>query len=171
MGYGFEFTCKECGRKYKAILGVGMTYPHVLEEIKQKMRDGKYGAKARDLINSEPYAVVDGDRKLYVCKCGRWSVKEALDIYIPKDVEKVKKLSFGEQTAGDLGYVPFVSDYELKEYFQLALPRKHVCGKCRKEMRAIKDPEGKIMRTGLPCPRCGAKNKIDLEHTRIIMWD
>ena len=170
MGYGVGVKCK-CQNK-ELMLGVGMMYPSVYKETMDDIRSGKYGVEMRDLVKSGRYITVDAERYMYHCdKCGWVEDFTALDLYEPRDVEKVKKRVANRWSAGDkeinqtveeLGELPyFTSDDDeyvlLKEY-------KHACPRCGNVMKRIGEEE--LFRK--TCPTCGEKYK---EGGDIIMWD
>ena len=184
MGEGYGFTCQKCGKNYEVLLGIGFAFPFVYEETVKKIQKGKYGAKAKKLFQNEPFAAVDCETGLFKCECGNWKAEEIMDFYVPKDREKIKAKEYGRwsiateeaeehigKTVEEIGHIPYVSQGELQDDFQLVFSLPHVCKKCKKEMKRIKHPDSYVMRYGLSCPKCGAKNRFDPRHTGMILWD
>ena len=171
MGIGYEFTCEKCGHTYDVMLGSGFLLPSVYEEAIEDIREGKMGEEYREILLENPWAAVDCENELYKCRCGNWSVEQCNDLYLPKDPEAVRKMKYGEKTAEELGELPYVMQWELKENFTLARQREHRCKKCGREMRKILRPEAYVRRYGLPCPKCGEKNRFVLGETPVMYWD
>ena len=170
MGQGIEIGCK-CRRK-ELMLGVGMMHPMVYQETMNKIRSGKHGSEMQDLVKSRRFIAADVEMYAYWCDgCGWIDSLMALDLYEPKDVEKVRKRVVNRWSAGDeknkqsveeAGDLPYFTvpdeDYQLlKEY-------KHVCPKCGKVMRKIDAAD--LEKKG--CPKCGEKYKVE---DSFILWD
>ena len=88
-----------------------------------------------------------------------------LDVYAPKDVEKIKKERYGIKTVEEWGEQPYVGQRDLAEDYDMVLHIIHQCPVCGKEMKIIDEeslPEGK-----LPCPRCKHLNTP----SGVIFWD
>ena len=181
MGMGINIGCKchnATAREF--MLGVGMGFPYVYQETVKDIKAGKYGEEAKNIMTTIPYAAVDLVTTLYYCdKCGHIDEDEPMDIYIPKDVEKVKKQPVGRWTAadplenntilneeiGELSYWTPPSEFEDDNRPEYVLVKKgsHPCPKCKNEMRAIDEEELEKIK----CPKCGSNYVIFPG----VLWD
>lgn len=169
MGYGLNIHCG-C-RDKELMLGVGLGYPMVYRETVEDIKAGKYGIEMKDLMNSGKYVAVDAENYIYYCdECGCVESMMALDLYEPKDIEKVEKRVVGRwsaaepaqnKTVKDLGELPYFNSDD--EDFALLKEYKHVCPKCGKVMRKINEEELEKK----TCPRCGEKYQMFSG----ILWD
>ena len=169
MGSGYSFRCSKCGCEYDAWLGIGYLFPSEYREAVSDIEAGKYGEEIRQTFLETQYAAVDFEKDLFVCKCGNWTVENNMDLYSPNDVEEVKKLNYGEHDVEGWGYIPCVMKHDLKEHFTLLRHWPHMCKKCGREMKQIKNPDYYVRRYGLRCPDCGEKN-FEEQGSRIL-WD
>ena len=173
MGYGLNVSCK-CQNK-ELMLGVGLGFPMVYEETMDDIKSGKYGKEMKDLVNSTELVAVDATSEIYFCeKCGDVECLQPLDLYAPKDAEKIKKRIVGRwsaaepqhnETIEELGELPYWTprddvengDYVLlKEYI-------HVCPKCGGIMKKITEEELEKKK----CPKCKERYEISAG----CLWD
>lgn len=162
MGEGVEIRCRKCGADYIVFTGVGMMYPSDCAETMGKIRSGEYGDELKDLILSDPDLAVDCEMDLYVCECGHWQTEKNLDVYEPVDNEVRNRHVNKEQ--------PVIAFKDmLKKDYRIVKHYMHVCEKCGKEMKLIKNADSYARRYGLSCPECGTKNKAELRNR--ILWD
>ena len=169
MGYGITVHCK-C-RDKDLMLGVGLGYPMVYAETMDDIRSGKYGEEMKGLVNSGEYIAVDAEYYMYFCEgCGAVESFQALNLYEPKDAEKVGKRVTNRWSAGDakntmtveeMGGLPYFNSND--EDYKLLKEYKHVCPECGKVMKKI-DEEELAKKT---CPKCGEK----YEAFESILWD
>ena len=153
MGQGYKYVCKKCGEEYDIHTGLGMMFPNVYAKTMKDISEGRQGNSRKDLFKKIPYLAVDAEDYYYECEdCGCWSVEQGLDLYRPKDVEKIKKQQFGEKTVEELGYVPYVMGYDFKTDYVLLEKYEHKCPKCHGLMK-------KRSKTVISCPNCGTKNR------------
>lgn len=92
MGYGTVYNCKNCGECYAVMLGVGMNYPFVYDEIMEKIFKGEFGEDFQKIAEKTENVVVDAVNYLYVCeKCGYWGENHGLDLYQVKNENLIKE--------------------------------------------------------------------------------
>ena len=164
MGDGYGYTCKKCKHKYFVHLGNGMMYPTVYRNIVVDISEGAYGADLQELYNSIPYAAVDGARVVFICEgCGAWELGSDVSLYAPNDPDSIPQKRFGIKTVAEWGYVPYVTNWHLKNEYHLVKRHYHHCCKCGEKMRKASSAE----LTTLPCPECGGENQAD----DWITWD
>lgn len=164
MGRGYKYKCRNCGKQSDILLGIGGLYPQVYKGFVEEIREGEYGEEFKRAFEETTYAVIDPERKLYVCdNCGSWGVAECMSVYAPNDPEKIAEEKYGEKTVGELGYVPYVSSYEVKEKYHLVKEDYIECPKCGRAMRVAEEEDMK----SLPCPECGTQNGLK----EGILWD
>lgn len=152
MGQGYKYVCKKCGEEYDIHTGLGMMFPNVYAKTMKDISEGRQGNSRKDLFKKIPYLAVDAEEYYYECEdCGFWSVEQGLDLYEPKDVDKIKKMKFGEKTVEELGSIPYVINTELKKNFVLIDKYEHKCPNCKGLMK-------KRNKRIISCPNCGTKN-------------
>ena len=177
MGYGVRIRCK-C-RSSDLMLGCGFSYPMVYQEIMDAMKKGEYGDEIKDLVNNTEFVAVNAENEAYYCdKCGKATARKSLDLYKPKDVEKVKKEVVGrwtvadeyiDKTMGELGELPYWNPSEMEDEdnnWVLLKEYLHVCPECGNVMKKI-DPEELVGKT---CPKCGEKFNDGLIFDEYL-WD
>lgn len=164
MGMGYAYKCDKCGNEYSVTLGSGMLYPEEYERLTIEIKEGKYGEKLKALFKNTPYAAVDADRFLYLCKnCGHWEVLHDPTIYAPKDPEVITKKKYGEKTIEEWGKIPYMSRWDLQNEYRVLKRHYWSCPECGKRMRKQRD-EFDMM---LKCPECNTIN-----YTKgCTMWD
>ncbi len=164
MGEGHGYKCKKCHNKYSVYLGVGMNYPEVYRQKLEEIAGGAYGTERKDLIKKTKYATIDAGQVLYVCSsCGNWEVGTDVTLYAPNEPKKILKIQYGEKTVEELGYVPYVTNWDLQENYHVLKRYYHKCKKCGKRMHKASEQE----ELNLPCPKCGEPNTAQTT----IMWD
>lgn len=162
MGYGINAGCRCKNREL--MLGVGMGHSIVYRETMNEIRSGKYGDEMKGLVDSEKYIAVDVENYIYYCEgCGCIECFRALDLYEPKNTEKVGKRIIGRWSAGEEYNTKTVKDNGGLMYFaaddedyKLMKEYKHVCPECGKVMERVSEEElaKKI------CPMCGEKYQV-----------
>ena len=161
MGQGYGYVCKKCGHEYHVDTGIGMLFPQVYRNTIKEIAEGKNGQKRKDLYKKIPFLAVDAEAYYYECEdCGYWSVEQGMDLYKPKNTEKIRKQQFGEKTVEEWGEVPYVMNYELKYDYILVDKYDHRCPKCCGQMK-------KRNKTVISCPKCGTKNRP----VKDVLWD
>ena len=164
MGQGYSYQCKKCHHKYAVSLGSGMMYPIVYEEKLAEINKGSYGAEWKELCEKTEYAAINADTVIYVCNaCNRWEPGTDITLYAPNNPRIIARRSYGIKTVEEWGYVPYVTDTQLKRDYHLLKRYFHKCEKCGRRMHKASTKELK----NLPCPQCGEPNTID----GTIMWD
>lgn len=53
MSFGYRFKCQKCGKKYEALWGDDPLLPGFVEDCRQDLREGKYGAERQKLIQEQ----------------------------------------------------------------------------------------------------------------------
>ncbi len=164
MGKGYSYICKKCKHKYGVSTGAGMMYPILYRELIDAISEGKYGAELQESYENTPYAAVDAENIVYICReCGAWEEDTDVSIYAPNDPDSFSKKEYGEKTVAEWGYVPYVMQQELEEEFHVVKKYYHYCSKCGKRMHKASADELK----NLPCPECGTVNHANDG----FMWD
>ena len=164
MGYGYDYKCKTCKKKYSVRLGIGFSFPSVYRRLLSDIKDGKYGDTFKNILESKKYVAVDAEKELYICKnCGKWETNYILNLYIPKNIEKLLNKQYGIKTVREWGYVPYVMEYDLIKNYKLLRRYVHVCSNCGK--RTHKANETDLGQ--LTCPHCSTKNAIE----SYVDWD
>lgn len=152
MGSGTVYKCKKCGHEFNVLTGIGMLYPHVCNETKEKIRKGKYGKEWKTLLNENPDCIVNCERELLICEdCGTPKTEKNLSLYLPRKRAKTNPYAFGE---------------ELEKKHTLLAAYPHRCKKCGGSCKAVRQ---EIFPSSLKCPKCGEKMVND--PMLMISWD
>ena len=156
MGKGYSFKCKNCGQEYGVGFGAGYFYSATYRKKIDEIRSGKLSEQRKELLEKTPYAAISAENVLYVCgDCGNWKLDTDYTLYAPNDPESIAKERFGEKTVEELGYVPYVTSWDLRESYH-AIKRYYCsCDKCGKRMHKV--PENRLK--SLRCPKCGTLNE------------
>lgn len=158
MGSGYSFHCKKCKKQYDVKEGIGFLYPLEYSEMVQKIKDGKYGKTWQKLFAETPFVAVDASWVVLMCEsCRKWKVGQDATLYVPNDVNAIRKNSEDTET------IDFITPYDLGESFRILKAYECKCRKCGGRMRKTAVEEAKT----LPCPKCGTENEP--EHD--ILWD
>ena len=160
MGTGYNFICSNCDKEYSVWTGIGYAYPLVYSEAVEKLKRGKFGKEIKDAFLKAEHALLDYEDNLYVCRCGYWRVDHCMDVY---SVERKD----GEQIDEETRTFIFPDDPDI--IATLLYHEKHLCKKCGREMKKIKNVESYLKRYGLPCPKCGKRHKREMSN--LILWD
>ena len=164
MGKGYFYKCKKCKKEYLAELGIGMSFPNVYREVMADVKSGKYGDEFSNIANSREYVVVDAGCEVYICEhCDKWYSEYVLNLYEPKNTDRISKKLYGNKTVEELGYIPFVIPHILRANYRLLKRYVHHCPDCGK----ITHKASKKEILTLPCPYCKAKNN----ETGELFWD
>ena len=156
MGKGFSFRCKNCQKEYSVLLGYGFGYPREYKSRIDEIASGKYGKEMQSMLEDNPYLAVNAGTVLYVCNnCAYWETGKDLSLYSPKDTETVLKTKYGEKTVEELGYIPYVMEWDLKDDYHIVKRYYHRCPECGKRMKKFFDPDT----VNLKCPKCGLINE------------
>ena len=165
MGNGYVFRCEKCKREYEINLGCGFLFPDEYQKCIRAIKRNKYGIEWRRLLLQNKYNAIDAERYLYVCRqCGYWEVNHNLSLYFPVDIEKIENERY-EKRVAELGYLPYVMVYQLREYFALLKKFSHRCPKCCNEMKEYSDES--MIPEKLKCKKCGS----DLIYESGLKWD
>lgn len=191
MGTYNVFKCVNCGEEFGLMLGVGMQYPLRYQEVLTDIKNGKYGKEWKKLIEENENLVFDAYVYLYYCpNCGTWDSAYGLDLYYPKDIDKVNEEIETEfkkrvnELAGRsrIQYRKYSQDEELKTHeknwhaaigiaegeYELLAEYPYVCKKCGKQMKRVKeDVVSKEIVSVLRCPNCNC----NLEGYITGQWD
>ena len=164
MGQGYGFKCKKCGCKYSVSFGIGMMYPKVYRDKISEIEKGTYGAEWKELLDKTPYAAINGNEFVYLCdSCNRWETETDVTLYAPNDPESIPKKRYGIKTVEEWGYVPYVTEWDLKEDYHVLKRKYHICENCGRRMHKASEKELR----NLPCPKCGVLNEV----ADYIHWD
>ncbi len=164
MGQGYEYKCKKCRHEYSVNPGFGMLFPQQYRETLADISEGKYGKELQETYNNTPYAAVDAEYVVYVCKnCGSWKQDKDVSIYAPNDPDSIPQKEFGIKTVAERGYVPYVMRDELDSEYHIVKRYYCYCRKCGKRMHKESDDELK----NLKCPKCGCANESSMG----FLWD
>ena len=166
MGVGYSFTCSKCGKQYDASWGSGYMFPVEYEEIMKAIRAGEYGTEWQKLEAENDYVVVDAEKHIYLCKkCHNWQSEPAMSLYVPRDLEAIKK-KHRLESSEELKERSFVIPWEIKKEYRIFKRYVHVCKKCRGLMHKATKEELE----SLPCPECGSAPK-EPGSNGMIYWD
>lgn len=164
MGQGYRFVCKKCDCLYFASYGIGMMYPQAYRKLLEEIENGKYGKEWQQLLKDNPYAAVNAEIIVYICKeCGHWETGQDITLYAPNNPDSIPKKQYGIKTIEEWGYVPYVTASDLKEEYHVLKHYYHKCSKCGKRMHKASDDEIQH----LPCPKCGTENEAEGG----LLWD
>ena len=164
MGKGYEYNCRKCQHKYSVSLGTGMLFPEAYHSIIYEIADGKYGTEWKAIYDSTPYAAVNAGKEVYICKhCSRWEEGTDISLYAPNNPDIISQKRYGEKTVRELGYVPYVTAWDLKKDYHVLKRHYKRCSKCGKRMHKASEEE----LLNLFCPACGEKNRP----TGFVRWD
>lgn len=162
MGYGINISCN-C-KSMNLLLGVGMNYPMVYKEITDKLKSGEYGEEMKHLFGSRPIVTIDAATAAYGCrKCGHIEEAPVLDLYVPKDIEKAKKVVITRWTAGEqsidktveeLGGFPYWAPDLFRDggEFEILKKYEHICPECGERMVELNNEDDL---RDMTCPDCG----------------
>lgn len=154
MGVGYSYQCGKCGMTYGVNLGIGMLFPEVYQQAITDVLEGKYGQEWKETAQGIEHFAVNAELRLYRCDdCGFWDVDYDMSLYSPKDVGKLLKKKFGEETVAEWGHVPYVMEDDLKSDYNLVKERVHLCEECGKPMAVVDVEFGED--PGLKCLECG----------------
>ncbi len=164
MGSGYGFKCKKCGCDYNIHCGIGMMFPTVYKSCIDDVKKGVYGDEWKSIASCEKYFAVDASLNLYICnKCNNWNTQYSMSIYKPKSDNDIINKRYGEKTVKELGYVPYVTPFDLKDDYTFIKSYIHKCDKCGHRMHKVDIDH----LSSLPCPKCGSENnELDM-----IRWD
>ena len=164
MGRGLVYRCPNCGKEYHVLVGSGFVFPEVYRETLLRVLNGEYGVRLQNEIKTSPFAAIDAEYHLYVCRCGWWETDFGLSVFQPKNTEEILNTHYGERTVRELGYVPYVTGCDLKEMYRIKYRYYHYCGVCHKRMnRQTIYTDMKMC-----CKECG---EILEETEDCIQWD
>jgi len=166
MGEGIILECA-CGKIYDISLGTGFRFTDVYADALSKAREGVYGEQWKKITNENKYTAIDAEKKLYYCpKCHYWEIEYGLDLYLPNNVEALKKQQYGIKTVEEWGYVPYVMSYQLSACYSLRAVYHHICPECKVDMQCVDDLDHIPVRW-LKCKECGG----ELQEKEIYKWD
>jgi len=135
MGQGYLLKCNKCDYSIEYHQGVGFLYPIEASNMLTDMQQGKFGKRFMKKANEAKSPSVEFSRELYIC--------DLCDIC-------------------DLcGELRPAMQIDLLDEGKVVLSKKHICGKCRGQMRVTKS------KSRLECPKCKSK----LEIRKRILWD
>ena len=175
MGRGIELKCSKCRYSFGNNFGVGFLFPQTYQETMEAARKGKLGKDVQSFLVEHPDGALDCDQVLLQCtSCSEMDRGMDLTMYVPKDKSDVYE---GEWSiACSFGGVSYVAPWVLKEQYRLVKPYDHVCRKCGKKMRIIKEEDlvfegqeykGTDMEVNVNCPKCHKPMVIG----GCLMWD
>ena len=138
MGIGYEFECSKCKYKYSVSLGMGMGYYKEYKRLLQYIKDGVYGNELQQAMKETPYAAINAERVLYICKdCGHWEVSYDVTLFAPNNPNSISK----KQTDEEWGECSYCNSMELKQEYHILKKYVHKCCKCGKTMHKMSDGE------------------------------
>ena len=110
MGFAYEVVCGRCGKRIELAWGLSYVYGWGNPELIGRIKDGKYGKKAKEVYESHEHALSGLDTHPFICGCGYLKTYQNLVI-----------------TSNDL--------YEPELYFV----SEHRCPRCRKKMKPLEN--------------------------------
>lgn len=163
MGDGFDFTCKKCGKRNSAFLGIGMGMLREYESTVNEILDGTWGEEYKKIVEENQLAGPDVENELYICRaCGQWKAEKNMNLYVPKDPEAIWDKQYGIMTVRERGRVPYLMRYDLEQDYRCVKIKRHIC-KCGKRMHKVSLDEIDT----IPCQYCGTVNSVE-NH---LCWD
>jgi len=113
MGDAYDVVCERCGKRINLSWGMGFVCGWGDPELIARIKDGKYGKKAKEAYESHDGALCHLEQHPFICGCGYLKTYRNLVIM-----------------SNDLSDPDF--------YFV----SEHRCPRCRKKMRPLRDEEG-----------------------------
>lgn len=154
MGNGFLIKCERCGYEFTCFTGIGMMFPVVYKDIVNDIKDGKYGEEHKVFLNEHPNAVINCERKFYMCSdCGAIDTARDLSIYLPKE---------------DVPAPDYIMPNDLKSGYKKVLEYKHKCISCGGIMRSESLPD-QVEEGNVKCPSCG--KAFEVPEIIEVNWD
>ena len=167
MGDVLRLRCSKCKKEYSVWWGIGFAFPTVYEKIMKAAKNGEYGQEWKTLTTTTKFVAIDAEDYVYLCgKCNHWNNEPGLSLYVPKDLEEIKR-KYKLDTVDELEERDFVMSYDLAEEYKILKRRIHKCEKCGGIMKRLKEKE--IFH--LPCPHCGGAPMEGWENVYPINWD
>lgn len=161
MGRGYELKCEKCGYSCKVRFGIGFAYQSACAIILEEMKKGTYGKRFREAAVNTVGAAIHHDCSIFICDhCGNWRNDVRIDLCAPIGAPK-KRIHRFSVAANDPTDVPYVMEFEIGNDYSVVRSKRHLCGKCRHQMRQIKKDEK------LQCPEC----KCELVKDNVLCWD
>lgn len=163
--YGYLFHCKHCGFKDDILVGAGMLFPIIYDEIVEKIKSGFYGEKWQTLFTTNKKTIVDGTLSFYTCSsCGHYASEYNLGLYVLKDGlidEEIQRAGQDPQVE-EMKYVYLYSMLWPIQYYRKIGSYVHRCPSCNKRMHVGGYKDKPV------CPKCGKHGNIEKSS---IIWD
>lgn len=163
MGDGIFYRCNKCGNEYPIMLGWGMGYSLVYDEIMEKLLKGEFGEDLQKIVEKTKNIVVDAINYLYICgQCGYWTESHGLDLYQVKNEKLIE-----ENADADKKWIDGWTFFEYRTHpkdFRVLKRIKYVCPECNSLMKRIGEHSKYPI---LKCPECHE----DMVDRGRILWD
>ncbi|MCQ2504370.1 MAG: hypothetical protein MJ103_03970 [Saccharofermentans sp.] len=154
MGNGYLIKCERCGYEFSCFTGTGMMFPVVYQDIVSEIKNGKYGEKHKVFLTENPSAVINCERKFYMCPdCGAIDTARDLSLYLPKE---------------DRPAPEYIMPHELEAGYKRCLEYGHKCPSCSSIMEALSLPD-EVEASNVKCPSCG--KPFETEEIIEVDWD
>jgi len=154
MGNGFLIKCERCGYEFTCFTGIGMMFPVVYKDIVTDIQNGKYGEAHKAFMAEHPDAVVNCERKFYMCsECGAIDTARDLSLYLPKESEPAPA---------------YVMPNDLKGKYKKCLAYDHKCTSCNAVMKAASLPK-EVEAGNVKCPSC--EKPFEVPEIIEVNWD
>ena len=167
MGYGYSLECRKCHSSFSVDLGCGMMFPIVYSRIVEEIKQGKFGDEWKEFFLNQPYMLVDGNNRLYLCEqCGKWSVEPSLSLYAPDDINDIPRLlQEGNAQSFDIwAYCQSMWEFKWLKGYHFVKAYSHKCSICGRRMHKVKE----LHDEQLCCPDCGSQGEME---SSPLFWD
>lgn len=152
MGSGGTLSCKHCGYEKEVMLGFGMSYPYVCQDILDKMLQGEYGEKLQTYASSISHPGICTQLMLFQCEsCHSLSDDSYLALCAPIGDNQEESIPFcvGMEPSPNPSYVMFS---DIGKTHQVIARKKHICRRCNQNMKTISNPR----HVTVACPKCAS---------------
>ena len=112
VGYARFFVCEKCGKRIELAWGMSYLYGWGNTELLERIDSGKYGRKAKEVLESHQEALCHLEDHPFICRCGH--------------IEACKSL------------VMMSNDLSKPEVYYSS---EHMCPVCNKRMRPLKESD------------------------------
>lgn len=166
MGMDLACSCKKCGYRFEAAVGVGWLYPKVYVKTVAEMKEGKFGEQGKEFFEAFPNGAITCENIVVQCNdCGQLMTVPELALYVPKEgydpAKQERKVPWLSGFSGKgYDYVPFS---ETSENYQLFERYDHRCIYCNGHTSVVPgftENMAEGIDRHVQCPECGSMMKI-----------